>query len=284
MDIILDFDGTITSHDTTANLAQSALDIQLSQGKDMSAQWKSIVQNYELDLKRRMQEYQPQPHMRTRVEEEFLYLRGLKDVDLRSQKRVNESGLFSGLDSDLLATAGSRAVREGKVRLRAGFEAFVDEMIKRGHKIKVISVNWSSAFIRGALSNQELDIFANEIAENGHISGPDSLLLGDSSPITTSGDKLRVLLSILPRQGDGMQRCVYIGDSTTDLECLLHCKGVVIAESVDTELLSALRRLSVEVPHVREANVKPSDICWARDFFDVLYSGISESFPTYNEL
>ena len=70
---------------------------------------------------------------------------------------------------------------------------------------------------------------------------------------------------------------MYIGDSSTDLRCLLEAgQGIVIA-AVDGEkessLLRTLRRLDYRVGHVDDRK-RGSGLVWARDFGEIVASGI----------
>ncbi|KAH9908725.1 hypothetical protein F4778DRAFT_777004 [Xylariomycetidae sp. FL2044] len=93
--------------------------------------------------------------------------------------------------------------------------------------------------------------------------------------LTNSRDKLDVMRAVLKRGGErggggGGRTTFYFGDSTTDLECLLEAdRGIVIADGEDSSLLKTLRRIGMEVPHVRDGFSKDG-LAWASDFEEVM--------------
>lgn len=164
--------------------------------------------------------------------------------------------------------------------------------------IHILSVNWSASYIRGVLSRDDISsIIANEInTADGSVGAPRAISDGIASVdwpsvLAVGSDKLTVL-RCLHRQRQKAEpnlsvELLYLGDSTTDLECLLEFGGIVISpgakiaqrpgtkttESSGTtpngsDLLHALQTmLSYKVPHVSEYNGEL--VCWARDFVDI---------------
>ncbi|KAM6538981.1 hypothetical protein FALCPG4_000824 [Fusarium falciforme] len=266
MHLIFDFDGTITQQDTIGELARSAIELQRRiSGDDLQASWDQVVQSYVDDYRSYKKSHPAQEDARTCVDDEIHFLSGLKDVEETSLARVAESRIFAGLDAEILSQAGADAVKEGRIKIRQGFPEIISLANERGWSVSVVSVNWSRAFIRGALRPHILDVVANEPATDGSITGPEFL----KGRMTNTCEK-REALEHLVKEKDG--RVVYFGDSTTDMECLLR-GGVVISDGDDSSLLKTLRRVGVSVPHVGEqaADVKVS---WARDFGEVLKSGL----------
>lgn len=277
MDIVLDFDGTITTEDTISHLAQVALRFHLRKGKDLSAEWTRILQAYDEEYRKHVSEYEPRAESRFSVEDEVRFLRSLHGVESNSIQRVAQSGIFSGLPPGVMREAGVMAREEGHVNLRPGFLSFARQAGSAGHRLSVISVNWSTSFIEGVLSDLTIRVFANEITDDGRIVGPSNVaLLGEAGrPIMTSGDKLDALRSILSGDRDTDLDCIYIGDSPTDLECLLHSGGVVLCPDEASNMLRMLRRLSIQVPHVTQSRGQDAGtIFWAQNFSDILGSRI----------
>lgn len=265
MDIILDFDGTITTHDTIHTLANYA--ISKNGG---STEWDDIVKAYTLDHEEFHARYSPGAADRTTAEEELTFLNCLRGVEQASLGRVQNSGLFRAISPDDLSRFGESAVKTGIVRIRPGFRELRARL--SGH-LAVVSVNWSADFIRGCCGSggDGLEVFANAIEfPSGQLVCP---VPGGEGVLLTARDKFVTLQTVARRWGRKPGELVYVGDSTTDLECLLACKGIVMAEDVTKGLVETLRRLGFEVRHV--ADCKPDfRIAWARDFKEILDSGI----------
>ena len=167
--------------------------------------------------------------------------------------------------------------------IRKGFGEFVQRMGKeRGWDVAVVSVNWSGEFIRGVVGvGCEEDaqgvvetVVSNSIAwPGGRIQGPSEL---GTEPLVTAGDKLRAMESLTARLGE--EKVVYLGDSTTDLACLVAADlGVVMADDAESKLLRALKRIGFDVSHVSEPWEDGRRLVWARDYDEVLQSGVMES-------
>jgi phosphoserine phosphatase len=167
---------------------------------------------------------------------------------------------------------------EGAVELRRGFETFTEAMGNQGWKLGLVSVNWSGRFVKGVLGGldssavADMDILANEF-RNGTIEGPEEV----GRPLLTAHDKLEALVRVWEKQGK--RGTVYIGDSLTDLDCLLSAHlSIVISDSDEGNVVQTLRRLNHVVPHVTDARLWFSKIVWARDFAEIGESGILDDW------
>ncbi|PNY23737.1 Uncharacterized protein TCAP_06342 [Tolypocladium capitatum] len=266
MHLVFDFDGTITQKDTISELVASAVNKPpTSRQHGLQTAWGRVVEDYLADYKQYTANHRPSEAERTSVAQEVRFLAGMKRVEEASLDRVGRSGVFAGLKPDDLYQAGVDAAEAGRVEIRDGFREIVELAGQRGWQTDIISVNWSSAFIRGVLHPYSIPITANGTSTDGHIHGPESL----DSRLTTSTDKLKALNHVAAGTQD---RVVYFGDSTTDMECLLHQDGVVIAADEESSLPQTLRRVGVEVPHVGKRRDARANVCWARDFGEVLAS------------
>ncbi|KAJ2991469.1 hypothetical protein NUW58_g2498 [Xylaria curta] len=210
MSIFLDFDGTITTEDTVAHLADFALrfqserqlhgdgqsaysplstptSTQLRDGHlleiaaqeqergDLSSRWDDVVRAYISDYKSHVSSYAPCASDRQCVEDEIAFLRSQKHVETRSLGRINECALFRGISRDAFREAGRELVRNGTVRLRPGFVSFIRAALAKGWRVNVVSVNWSAAFIEGAcgFAEGEVCVVANEVRQDdGAVVGP----------------------------------------------------------------------------------------------------------------
>ncbi|KAF9869442.1 upf0655 protein [Colletotrichum karsti] len=274
LNLVLDFDGTITTKDTIDTIAEIGLNFQKKRGSDLSAAWQQILKDYGKDHADHVAGYKPPANSRLALSDELAYLRGLKEVELRSVRRVEDSGIFQGISRDDLLKAGNAAREEGRVKLRDGFVELMSTARQNGWCVSVVSVNWSRSFIQGVLSAYGFDVVANELEMDGSLSGPD--VLGPPSRdtiLTTCEDKLRALRALAVRQGaDSAEGLVYFGDSTSDLECLLVARGVVVSTNTESSLIKTLSRVGCDV---RRALGHPgsSKLVWASTFSEVLQSG-----------
>lgn len=311
--LVLDFDGTITQKDTILVLASTAIARQQQRQQehdstDLAARWDQVVAAYLDDLKAYKDGYAVPESQRRTLAHEVAYQRGMADAEAASLARVRDSGVFAGLDAPTLRDMGREAVASGQVALRPGLARLVGEAGRAGWDVTVLSVNWSASFIRGVLSTaggssssssssargearesgsgssirglDDLDVVANEVVSSGGgiVNDRDR----DAKPLTTSSDKLEALKRWCPAAPAVV---LYMGDSTTDLECLLHGRGVVVADGEDkSSLIRTLRRLGLNVPHASQAREaggaggdgkdKSQVVFWASDFNQVLDSGL----------
>jgi thiamine phosphate phosphatase / amino-HMP aminohydrolase len=298
MSIFLDFDGTITAKDTIGDLANFALRVQRDRGFDLQQEWTQVVKAYMDDCKQHELEYHLPENRRISAEHEVEYLQQMKDVEIRSLDRIRDSGVFKDIGAEQLRQAGRDALASGVIEFRDGFREFISARRRGGWKLYVISVNWSTAFIQGACSQAaapdtgkgtDIEVFANEISPaDGSIAGPAFLNSdpGDSPQIlTNSADKLEVMRRVLQRDGDvesqgtslRRKRSFYLGDSGTDLECLLAATtGVVMADGPDSKLLRTLDRIGVHAPCVNpgfgsdeKKSKDQQQMCWATSFTEI---------------
>ncbi|KAK0716990.1 hypothetical protein B0T26DRAFT_751115 [Lasiosphaeria miniovina] len=199
------------------------------------------------------------------------------------------------------------------VYLRAGFREFVHEVggavggrrgdgrngdgdgDGNGWRLGLVSVNWSGAFVEGVLGETPARFAAgmrvNEVSwPDGRITGPSPLSPAEHGespppPLLTAGDKLAAFQSLkrasAAEEDEERSRevVVYVGDSVTDLACLLDADvGVVMVDGdgdkADSKLLQTLRRLGLTVPRVVEGGISSPlpRLVWARDFDDILRS------------
>lgn len=177
---------------------------------------------------------------RRTLEEERKFLEGLRAVERASVERVEEAGVFRGLDRGVLVRD---AAKIGGM-MKEGWREVVTGVVRSGGRAAVVSVNWSRAWIRECMVGVEVEVrvFANEFVvggEDGRMSGRlDRWFGGEDGGIWTAGDKVKVMRDFI---GGGEQKeeeekalVVYVGDSVTDLLCLLEADvGVVFGRKLD---------------------------------------------------
>lgn len=283
MSIFLDFDGTITVQDTIGEVANFALRVRADEGQDLARAWDGVVRAYLDDYRGHVEGYRVAEGRRRCVDDEVAFLREMKAVELQSLVRIHECGVFRDIAPERFYEAGRRAVEvDGTVRLRPGFREFVQARVREGWRLWVVSVNWSAAFIAGALGCPEVTVIANTVRSDGSISGPDILNQNQNGGaaehrnLTNSCDKLAVVEAILKQQQaeeSSLQGkpSFYFGDSITDLECLLRAdRGVVISDKEDSTLLKTLGRIGKTVSHSTNAGSQDnSSLSWASDYNEI---------------
>jgi 2-hydroxy-3-keto-5-methylthiopentenyl-1-phosphate phosphatase len=281
--IILDFDGTITTKDTISALAGFGIKYQKEQGLDMTQDWEEILQNYEKDYLEHVENYRPSREERKNIGLEIAFNRSLKDIEMRSFQRVSKSGLFRGISNLEWKRAGMTMVESGEVRIRRGFQDFILMMLRQGRKCGIVSVNFSSHFIQGVLEASighdalSIELLSNTADQEGLISSLSTTPEG--SVMTTSDQKLfsmrRLISSWTNTQTESLSsntRVIYAGDSGTDIECLLGegVIGIVISEKGDSSLMATFRRVEVKIAHIEKYHEgEINTLYWASDFQDI---------------
>ncbi|KAG5975192.1 hypothetical protein E4U58_001821 [Claviceps cyperi] len=285
MHLVLDFDGTITQLDTTAELVLAAIRRQRRHQQDLLAAWTDAVQAYMQDNHAFKANYTPTRDQRTTPAQEDVYLASLRPIEEASLTRISHSGLFRGLEDTDLYEMGVEVISEDIVAIRSGWGAVLGEAVRRDISVTILSVNWSTSFIRGVLSCMKggpsvegVKVIANDLSEEGEIIGPG----GDTEcRLMTSQDKLEALRREIPVG----EKVVYVGDSVTDLGCLMEVsRGVALASEEGGDgpplLLTTLRRIGVELVSIgeveraeREERSGKKVVFWAREVEELLKSG-----------
>ncbi|APA06433.1 hypothetical protein SS1G_12898 [Sclerotinia sclerotiorum 1980 UF-70] len=241
---IFDFDGTITTEDTTKLIADVGIAHQRVLGYDLSETWEDLVKSYAADHAPCVAQYLLRMPKLLPLPGAIGVNRALKEVQLRSIDRINKTGLFAGISKEEWESAGRVAVLSGAVKIRRGFGGLVQQIERRNGVWGVVSASFSKDFIKGVLEQClrkyiDIPILANYPDENGLIRGP---LLGDTgvSTILTSGDtKLSAMKQLLESwRLDADSKAVYYGDDDTDIECIFDTsvKGVMVGEDASTKL------------------------------------------------
>jgi len=282
---ILDWDGTITRHDTLNALVHISASTKPT--FPTLDHWKRVTQAYLDDYTATIEKLVPDGRLPTTVAEEKELLANLKAVEQRSLNRVSASGIFAGLTSQQLDQGAKKAVDSQQVELRAGYLSFFQRIQARqdaqGDQLSFLSVNWSRCFIasclRAAGAEVPLDsIISNELegidkgkASTGHIQPCRDM------EVISSGDKLQWLNRLRESNSSPGQpmSIVYVGDSWTDIECLLTADlGICIRDdpmgSSQKKLAGELQRLSIRCPHLTEwVENQRTSIVWAKDFKEI---------------
>lgn len=265
MRLIFDFDGTVTTQDTISYLVKESIKLQKERtGADLSHGWKLIEKQYMEDYEEYKSAYKPIASERRTLLQELEYLSGFRKVDEKSIARVEAAGIFNRISKAKFRSVGSKALEpEGGLALRPGFSEMIEFAKRRKWDVYVLSINWSVGFIEGMLEKYpDVKVVANESTDDGRIIGPPE---ADGQTLIGPSDKLKALQGILGESGDST---VYFGDSTTDIKCLLHDRGIVIGAQ-DSSLLKTLHRVGVDVQSATSGS-KNERMYWANNFHEVL--------------
>lgn len=149
----------------------------------------------------------------------------------------------------------------------------------------IVSVNFSESWIRGILGAYAKDvrIYTNQPDENGGLRGPHSSDGKQTELLITSEGKLVAMKRMLSELGgDENTKVLYVGDSGTDVECLLKEVGIVMVnENGKSKLKDLLEGVgsdpeydfSGEIIDIREYDSSEGKaIYFARDFRDIIAS------------
>lgn len=289
--LIFDFDGTLTVNDTMVVLGRLP--------KNPPISWDEIAAAYMKDH----QAFKETPYpWKNYDEEEYSgWLASRKWLEQRSAQRVQDSGFFRGVTLEDVSRVVATALDDGSLQFRQGwldlFELVMptDTYTAHASKISIISVNWSETFIRCALleaarrSDHEykeaicqyinhMKIHANEIHGLNRPEGSSGVVCRESGfDIRTSDDKLRYMPNVSPDPTDGSHPLVaYLGDSSTDFDCLLEAHlGVWIysgsAEQYRQAFKETFKPFEGFVPQpLSDGEVLTDAICWSPDFENVL--------------
>lgn len=286
--LILDFDGTLTTTDTLAPLSQIGYDHAARPPNPAKLPpWSYIVDAYMADYKAHLSSYTPAASARRTIAEEAAWLNSLKAIEQASADRAVSAGIWEGVTKSDVQIAATKAILHGNVKLRRGWVGLIRHV--SNHKdstVEVVSVNWSQWWIKCVMNagwsldhnNYATDLDAVAI----HANELPSIVQNDDrtkmSSLRTSGDKLQHLRSsVIPGKHD-KPFTIYVGDSATDLECLVEADlGICIRDvnmgSSQKELAQTLARLGITVEWIghlfgRTCYGSPC-VVWANDFVEI---------------
>jgi hypothetical protein len=296
--LFIDFDGTLTTHDTISQLSSIPYALSLPH-KPTLPPFSDFTEAYLSDLQRHNDAYRPVASERTTLAQELEYLRSLRPVEQASIERIEAAGVFRGVSSGDLATVASRMVNDGSIKLRKGWLDIADDMIEAYPypQIVVCSVNWSRRWVntiiqhgvrlqgrseRGLLCH--FGFVVNDLEETSEVCTGSMGRYFDQSDrseggIWTSGDKARVMRDFLNDGTVNPAVDVYIGDSVTDLECLMIADvGICMRGNEDQmgsaqkQLIKVLERIGVECVWIGDwtgSRTNDKLLVWARDFGEI---------------
>lgn len=255
MIVLMDWDETISAHDTLALVAPPPGTQML--GPDFS----SYTDAYMSD----MDEYTKSFGERDTLERQMAFLEGLDTVEQMSVARVESGQLFKGVSmADLLSRAKTVELREGW----NVFRSWLEDQTKAGSVVShIISVGWSAKFIQKAIEHATgrdnllapINVYANEVEMDADGLGTGKLTKSnaaashntdDAGNSIRTGIHKRVILENtlssvqIQNAASSAPVSVYIGDSNTDLPCLLRVDYGLLMGGNES-LLSTIRRVGL---------------------------------------
>ncbi|KAK5072109.1 hypothetical protein LTS08_000795 [Lithohypha guttulata] len=279
--LILDFDGTLTKKDTMHIVAEAGYSRQRKLHRMPPPQpWNEIVEAYMADFQKHSDSYTPKVSERTSIAQEVAWLNSLELIEKASIARALQAGIFEDVRCSDISKVVQAALKEDRVQLRNGWRELCSSVWHRnrqcrstGGSLSVLSVNWSTSFIQQVLDVSmqatspeqgahdstwlsNLRIYANELPSIVQETTDTRSEKIEHQEIRTSGDKVKVLRDIASRSKDhqGLSNALvlYVGDSSTDLECLLAADiGICIRDqpigSGQKDLANVCSRLGIDV-------------------------------------
>ena len=263
--LILDFDGTLTTTDTIALLANAAyaLHPQSPPPPPPPPAWQQMASAYQADCTAHARQH-TKPELRTTVAAEAAFLASLLPVERASIERIESAGIFAGLRPDDIARAAATTAP-----VRAGFwqDLCCGQVLGAGGAVDILSVNWSRVWIQSSLlaaistpspspsspplSSQgseckrfssQIGIYCNDLvvcASTGLTTGQMTRepVLGGNVGIWTAEHKEKMMEHLVKKRRVAAEEealTVYVGDSSTDLLCLLKADvGLVVGDGLD---------------------------------------------------
>lgn len=294
--LLLDWDSTLTTTSTLPHIASIATHPSLHPNLP------PLSAAYSADLTHHDTTYCPAKPQRKTLEQELTYLSSLHGVEKRSVERVEACGIFRNVCVGDVDGAAVGCWEGGSIALRSGWRRLVESVQRQG-EVAIVSVAWSRRFIATSLREADraaggdkaavgdIAVVANEISADGSGMLDRYFERRDGGGGVWSADDKAAVMEGFVSRGEGKPVVVFIGDSVTDLACLVNADvGVCIRDEVLTGeqegLREVLERVGVECVSVKEfagggqglegRRKEPGKgkIWWARDFDEVFESGV----------
>lgn len=237
--VLIDFDQTITVHDTIASLGQFGVS-QTHSPKP----WSYFVDTY-------LQEYRHHRDGLPKTEDFKAFvdqLNSYKPIEQASLTRISDHRVFQGIPRQKIIQQGAKLSQtELQPNVLATLKAYQDS-------IRIVSLNWSKDWIVGFTGLKREQVYCNDLAFENDI------CTGEIVPhILTTGDKQRIIKSSITTT----EKVIYVGDSLGDIQPLgnpyfffynLYSKAALIVESdvgiiigKDSSLLQSLNHFGYSV-------------------------------------
>lgn len=288
--LILDFDGTITTDDTTAIIGSRCLAKarELAPSGVTDDQLPKSMQYYSEQYMHEYKEWKkslPPASEPETIADEVLRLSQSKHVEQNSFMRVRNAvlGVPGGIGDlprnetardEFMIDAGRQAIRSGEVHIRdpESLQELITKTETESNIWGIVSVSWSRGFILGVLLESGMvsegveavakRIKCNELLAPNHVDE-----VGNLDIISSALDKQSALYQLLEESAvlrskrslgskdDDTPLTIYIGDSSTDIGCLANADvGMYLhqGEPEQDSVLQTLESLHVDVLHTTD--------------------------------
>lgn len=194
--ILIDFDQTITMHDTIGTLGQFGV----SQTHN-SKPWSFFVDSYLKEYRQHRDGLSKPTNFKDFLEQ----LESYQPIEQASLTRITHHKVFQGLSrQDILKEAQSQRSIQLLPNVLSTLKAYQEN-------IRIVSLNWSKDWIVGFTGLKRDQIYSNDL------NFVNDICTGEIVPhILTTGDKQRVIQSSIVTG----EKIIYIGDSLGDIQPL----------------------------------------------------------------
>jgi hypothetical protein len=265
---VVDFDGTLTKHDTLDTLVDIA--VTSKPDKPISVAWEYATKSYLADYSAALKEHAPDGKLPTTIIGERKLLKDLRAVEKKSIERVSSSEIFKDLTAAQLKSGAAKAIESGEVEMRAGSKEFVryiwtriDQQNLDFDLLNILSVNWSQRFISRCLQAAKFDL-GTWLPMLG-----DALLGGSNKQYGLSKNKqLQKQLAIRFREAEdaALYRIPIYSNEIEGLERGNKSTGKICAQG-SHEIISSFDKLKYlqNMRHLNPYTMKPIPIVYVGD-------------------
>eukprot|EP01118_Nematostelium_gracile_P001958 TRINITY_DN12023_c0_g1_i2.p1 TRINITY_DN12023_c0_g1~~TRINITY_DN12023_c0_g1_i2.p1 ORF type:complete len:284 (-),score=54.24 TRINITY_DN12023_c0_g1_i2:12-863(-) len=227
MHLTIDFDGTITSVDTTASIVLLGRK-RCCDSKHFDQTWKEVSETYyseyEQTFNDELNKLTSTPFLdrEDQMNRLIQFSQQVKDLELKTIAKIQKVQLLKNIQMDDMHTLAK------ELELHDDCVETISRAIASGFRVRILSANWCKEMIRKTLEENKLmriPIDSNELEIDGHLT-TGSIKGGIHSAI----EKEEFFMKF--KEGEDN---VYIGDSVTDLLSLLAADvGILFRPSKST--------------------------------------------------
>eukprot|EP00833_Pecoramyces_ruminatium_P002485 jgi/Orpsp1_1/1176517/evm.model.c7180000057904.1 len=200
----LDFDETLTQKDTLNLIIKCTKEIELN-----SLIWKRLSQRYCNYATFSRDEYFKK-HKNPSIED---YCESFRANEMDSIENIIESKCYDDISRESLFNIG-----KAEAKLHNEVPEFLSQLIDENMPVNIISANFSSDIIKGALSNiingDMINVYSNDLEFNENNISNGNIITN----YVVANDKLRLLNKLCNNNYDS--ETIYIGDGLTDILCM----------------------------------------------------------------
>ncbi|CAG8609321.1 13354_t:CDS:2 [Acaulospora morrowiae] len=251
--LVCDFDETITQCDSTCEIAKLAYEKRSRQGKcprsdknksiDVCPRpWSHYVKSYFRERKEHIKRWH-ETNSNKSLQDHYEFLKTLGEVEMISMERVEGDNCLSGICSSELFEHGRM------LKKRDGAAEVLKRYLPKhrggndSRHLYILSTNWSRDMLFGSLKDY-VGIEKERIVSNDLIFDEADTATGKlERNVLSAIDKLKIFKSLEIPKGT---MSVYIGDSDTDLPCMLEADIGIIMGS-NCALTETCEKFGIEV-------------------------------------